>query len=152
MQEIADIAFRDSARRLAAEWIEADVVGDTGGLLAAGGEADQFGRLTRGHCQGFLTEDMLACTEGCRRLLEVVAIGRGEVEGVDCGIAEHVAQRLVAAFHTQPSGSGLRLLRGRSDDGGNLDFGAAERFDMHGADESGTDNGGAELFHDGLLG
>ena len=79
-------------------------------------ESNQLRRLGRSHGQRLLADDVLPGFQDALRLVEVVAVRRGDVNDIDGGIGEQFGELGVPTRDGHRLGRRAGLLRGRTED------------------------------------
>ena len=85
--------------------------------------------------------DVFAGLEGLACLLEVMAIGGGDVDGLDLAVGQEVGKVAVCSWDAEVGGGALGFLGGGAEDAGHVDAQAAQAFGMGRAHETGSDYG-----------
>ena len=145
MVDVAQFARANAFSCLDAERVVANVVADPGGAARRGGDPHQLRSLTGVHRQRLFAEHMPARPQNGGRLLEMKPVGCREVDDIHRRVGEHLVERCVALRQAQTFGRGLRLLRCRTDDAGDVHAGPTQPLDVHRPDESGAHDGGGQL-------
>jgi hypothetical protein len=94
---------------------------------------------------------MFAGGEDATSLIEVVAIGRGDVHDGDGRIVEHFLQIRVGLWQIKTIGGRSRFFARRTQDSRDMNSCATKPLDMDRANESSSHNGCRKVFHAPVL-
>ena len=123
------------------ERVEAHVVVDAGGQPALARQLDERAGFGRGHRERLFAVDVFAGLESLACLLEVMAIGGGDVDGLDFAVGQQLGKTAVGFGDAQVGGGTAGFLGGGAEDAGHVDTQAAQAFGVGGAHETGSDDG-----------
>ena len=139
VDDLAQLATRDHSVQCQHGGIEANVVIHGKHAVAAPRQLHELGRFTRVHGERLLAHHMLAGAQRGRRHLEVKAVRRGDVDGVDLRAGQQLAIVGERPRNGQPLGGlsheGILVADGRDGDAQ-----PTQRLDVDRADESGADD------------